>query len=141
MVDISPTAIEEIKRIQLNRQIPDSPLRLIVKSGGCFGLYYDFEFDDRTSSDGSSVVKSDATPHQIKTLEHTHSRTSSHQESDRLIELNGINLVVNTQSWKYVEHLELDYSEDLMGGGFRFHNPQIEKTCGCGISFSEPIET
>lgn len=141
MVDISATAVEEIKRLQLNRQISDSPLRLMVKSGGCFGLYYDFEFDDRTSSDDSSVEKSDVSPPLKKRLGNPHSRADSHQESDRLIEVNGLKLVVNTQSWKYVEHLKLDYSEDLMGGGFRFHNPQLKKTCGCGISFSEPRET
>ncbi len=115
MVDISPTAIKEIKRLKLNRQIPDNSLRLMVKSGGCFGLYYDFEFEDRI------LTNADLSP----------------AESDRLINIDGITLVVNSQSWKYIEHLKLDYSEDLMGGGFRFHNPQLEKICGCGISFSE----
>ena len=143
MVDISPTAIKEIKRLQLNRKIPDSFLRLTVKSGGCSGLYYDFEFDDQTSTNADLGAESRQGGTEVSSLkgENLHSRTSAHQESDRLIEVNGISLVVNTQSWKYVEHLELDYSEDLMGGGFRFHNPQSKKTCGCGISFSEPRET
>ncbi|MGB5634448.1 MAG: iron-sulfur cluster assembly accessory protein, partial [Waterburya sp.] len=55
---------------------------------------------------------------------------------DRKIETKGIHLIVDAQSWRYVEHLKLDYSEDLMGGGFRFYNPQIKNTCGCGISFA-----
>ena len=115
MVDISPTAIAEIKRLQLNRTVSNSSLRLIVKSGGCFGLYYDFEFDEHTSANGES----------------------SDKKSDRLIEINGINLIVSSKSWEYVEHLEVDYSEDLMGGGFRFYNPQVENICGCGISFAK----
>ncbi|MEN9565232.1 MAG: hypothetical protein RLZZ69_428, partial [Cyanobacteriota bacterium] len=50
-----------------------------------------------------------------------------------------INLAIDPQSWKYVESLKLDYAEDLMGGGFRFHNPQNKKTCGCGISFPKSV--
>lgn len=120
MVAISPTAIEEIKRLKLNRQVPDSPLRLSVDSGGCFGLYYSLKFDEQRPTDDNL------------SLEET--------ESDHLIEVDGVHLVVNSKSWKYIEHLQLDYSEDLMGGGFRFHHPQLKKTCGCGISFAESTE-
>lgn len=105
MVKISPAAVGEIERIKLNRKIPDAYLRLMVKSGGCLDFFYDLTFESQTA------------------------------QSDRRLEVNGISLVVDSQSWKYVEFLQLDYAEDLMGGGFRFHNPQQPKTCGCGISF------
>jgi iron-sulfur cluster assembly protein len=115
MVNITPAAVAEIKRIQLNRQITDTPLRLMVKEGGCLDLFYDLTFELRESR-----------------VELDDPQTA---KSDRLLEVNGISLVVDSQSWQYIESLNLDYAEDLMGGGFRFHNPQNKKTCGCGISF------
>lgn len=48
----------------------------------------------------------------------------------------GVCIVVDAQSWNYVKDMQLDYSEDLMGGGFRFHNPKAIACCGCGNSFS-----
>jgi iron-sulfur cluster assembly protein len=115
MVNITPAAVAEIKRIQLNRQMTDAPLRLMVKEGGCLDFFYDLSLvsrESRVELDDPQTAK-----------------------SDRLLEVNGISLVVDSQSWQYVESLNLDYAEDLMGGGFRFHNPQNKKTCGCGISF------
>lgn len=56
--------------------------------------------------------------------------------SDRIFNLNGIQLVVDAKSLDYADGLSVDYSEDLMGGGFRFQNPQAIATCGCGNSFS-----
>jgi len=108
MVDISSTAVAEIKRLKLSHETPDICLRLAVKSGGCLDFFYELLFEDEDF--------------QV-------------EKSDRLLEANGINLVVDEQSWKYVQDLKLDYAEDLMGGGFRFHNPQHQKVCGCGISF------
>ena len=119
MVEISPTATREIKRIKSN-QDPDSFLRLMVKSGGCSGLFYDLKFAP------SKITETE--------LESVNSPTAS---GDRLIEINGISIVIDSESWKYIKDLKLDYSEDLMGGGFRFHNPTVQNICGCGISFAE----
>ena len=114
MVEISPTAIKEIKRLQTNR---DSAcfLRLAVRSGGCSGLFYDLEFEE---------------------LETASNEENLSPASDRSLEIDGIVLKIDVESWQYTEHLKLDYSEDLMGGGFRFNNPLIKSSCGCGISFS-----
>jgi iron-sulfur cluster assembly protein len=112
MVNITSAAVAEIKRIQLNQQMTDASLRLTVKAGGCLDFFYDLTFESRVELDESGGAK-----------------------SDRRLEVNGISLVVDDQSWQYIEPLNLDYAEDLMGGGFRFHNPQSKKTCGCGISF------
>lgn len=57
-------------------------------------------------------------------------------QSDRLYESNGINIIVDPGSIEYLNGLTLDYSEDLMGGAFRFHNPNALTFCGCGNSFS-----
>ncbi|RCJ34168.1 hypothetical protein A6770_17670 [Nostoc minutum NIES-26] len=91
---------------RLKSKQPHALFRLAVKPGGCCGWFYDMSFDE--------AVKA----------------------GDRLIELNGIKAVIDAESLDYVNGLALDYSEDLMGGGFRFHNPQAIATCGCGNSFS-----
>ena len=54
---------------------------------------------------------------------------------EQVYDCNGILVVVDGRSWNYVSALLIDYSEDLMGGGFRFHNPQAIAVCGCGNSF------
>ena len=118
MIDISPAAIIEIKRLQSNRQTTGSSLILRVKSGGCAGLFYDLEFEQSALS-----------------ISNDHNLSS--KDGDRLLTISGINLKVDAKSWKYIENLKLDYSEDLMGGGFRFYNPRIISICGCGISFAE----
>lgn len=106
MIDLTPAAVAEIERLKLNQQTAASFLRLKVKSGGCLKLFYEL------------TLESQAAP------------------EDRQLEIKGIALVVDSQSWEYVRELQLDYAEDLMGGGFRFHNPQSKNTCGCGISFT-----
>lgn len=116
MIDISSTAVAEINRMKLNRHIPDSYLRLSVKTGGCLDFFYDLEFDDTIKEVTDNALSA---------------------TGDLLLEVKGVTLVVDAQSWKYIEHLKLHYSEDLMGGGFRFNHPQIKNNCGCGISFAE----
>ena len=109
MIEISLAAAQEIKRIQSTKQKPNSHLKLTVKQGGCYGLFYCLE---------------------LKTL--SEAATGDHQ-----FESNGISVLIDADSYTYVQGLKLDYSEDLMGGGFRFQNPNISLSCGCGISFSE----
>ena len=139
MVEISLTAVAEIERIKRNRhRSSDSFLRLRVKSGGCSGLFYDLELED------TPETSQDNLDHQLdEEGDYPHSRVDARTGAnaipalnDRIIETQGIQLIVDAQSWQYIEHLKLDYSEDLMGGGFRFHNPRIKNTCGCGISFA-----
>ena len=107
MVKITRAAIAEIERLKLSRH-PDINLRLTVKAGGCLDFFYELEFESE----------------------------SELASGDRLIEVNDVKLAIDAETWKYVESLKLDYAEDLMGGGFRFHNSRAKKTCGCGISFT-----
>lgn len=80
--------------------------RLAIKPGGCSGWIYELSFDETAKA------------------------------SDRIFDLNDIQLVIDAESLSYINGLRVDYSEDLMGGGFRFYNPQAIATCGCGNSFS-----
>jgi iron-sulfur cluster assembly accessory protein len=113
MIQIALSAAKEIERLKTSRQQPDSLLRLRIKSGGCSGLFYDLELE---------------------------SKLSAKIDSDLIYESNGIEIIIDPQSATWSNNLQLDYAEDLMGGGFRFKNPQAVGICGCGLSFGA-IET
>lgn len=105
MIELSKAAAEEIKRLQFKRKNSERRLRIGVQKGGCADLYYILDFDEAI------------------------------HPGDRVYDREGISVVVDEQSLNAIADLTLDYSEDLMGGGFRFHNPQAVETCGCGNSF------
>ena len=113
MIHISKNAAQEIKRIQFSKQKPDSIFRLTVKEGGCSGLFYVFQLETPSKEENSLTT-----------------------ETQFQFESNGISIVVDQKSYAYLEGIKLDYSEDLMGGGFRFENPNVSSSCGCGISFT-----
>ena len=81
-------------------------VRVGVKSGGCSGLSYDLSFD------------------------------ANQQESDQLFEDNQVKIVVDKKSLLYLVGTTLEYSGGLNGKGFVFNNPNANRTCGCGESFS-----
>lgn len=116
MLQISPSAVKEIQRIQRNKIQPDSSLKLTISSGGCSGLFYELKLENKERSKNSDGINI--------------------QSTDRLIEVDGVSVVVDANSWQYLEYLEIHYAEDIMGGGFRFHNPLAKNICGCGISFA-----
>jgi iron-sulfur cluster assembly accessory protein len=57
-------------------------------------------------------------------------------EGDQIYETAGVKVIVDPMSLRYLEGAEVDYKEDLMGGGFAIKNPNASSTCGCGHSFS-----
>ena len=81
-------------------------VRVGVKSGGCSGLSYELKFD------------------------------SNQFNEDRLFEDNGVKILVDKKSLLYLVGTTLDYSGGLNGKGFVFKNPNANRTCGCGESFS-----
>lgn len=105
-ISIGQNAAKEIARIKLSCQQPNSLVRLKIKTGGCSGLFYVLELESQKSP------------------------------GDRQYEIGEICLVVDPQSDCYLQDLKIDYSEDLMGGGFRFQNSQARETCSCGLSFA-----
>ncbi len=54
---------------------------------------------------------------------------------DQVFDLEGVKVIVDPMSLRYLEGAEVDYKEDLMGGGFAIKNPNAKSTCGCGSSF------
>ncbi|MDJ0800759.1 MAG: iron-sulfur cluster assembly accessory protein [Calothrix sp. MO_167.B12] len=107
MIQLSPAAAKEIRRLMLKQQVSKNCCRLAVKPGGCNDFFYDLSFNNQEIGD-----------------------------RDRACDCDDIQVIVDSESLNYVKGLKLDYSEDLMGGAFRFHNPQASVTCGCGNSFS-----
>ena len=81
-------------------------IRVGVKGGGCSGLMYELDFDN--------VIN----------------------DSDKSFEDNGIQVVVDKKSFLYLVGTTLDFSGGLNGKGFVFNNPNADRTCGCGESFS-----
>lgn len=108
MIKVSPNAQEKVS--QLMREEGFNPtqdfVRVGVKSGGCSGLSYDLSFDDSKS------------------------------DQDRLFEHNQVKILVDKKSLLYLLGTTLEYSGGLNGKGFVFNNPNAERTCGCGESFS-----
>ncbi|MEI8137319.1 MAG: iron-sulfur cluster assembly accessory protein, partial [Bacteroidota bacterium] len=84
----------------------DTFIRVGVDGGGCSGLSYKLEFD-----------------HQLK-------------EGDQMFEDKGVKIVVDRKSFLYLIGTELEYTGGLNGKGFIFNNPNANRTCGCGESFS-----
>lgn len=123
MIHISQTAAKEIKRLKQARQQPDNLFRLSVKRGGCSGWFYILDLDNPNP--------------QINNHEEVESKSIPSKETlgDRIYESEGLTIIVDEQTDAQVHGLELDYSEDLMGGGFRFQNPNAISTCQCGLSF------
>ncbi|WKS95389.1 HesB/IscA family protein [Riemerella columbina] len=81
-------------------------IRVGVKSGGCSGLEYVLKFDNQQN------------------------------DADQVFEDNGVKIVVDKKSILYLAGTTLEYSGGLNGKGFVFNNPNAQRTCGCGESFS-----
>lgn len=56
-------------------------------------------------------------------------------EEDQILDIEGVKVIVDPMSLRYLDGAEVDYKEDLMGGGFAIKNPNAKSTCGCGHSF------
>ena len=104
---ITDTAAAKIRKVFAEHKMPDTAaLRLGVKGGGCSGFSYTLDIAETPADD------------------------------DEVFEDNGVRIVADPKSYLYLNGTEVDYSDDLLNGGFVFHNPNAKKSCGCGASFS-----
>lgn len=108
MIKVSETAKQRVMSLMSEGGFDASKdyVRVGVKSGGCSGLSYELNFDNTIS------------------------------DEDKLFEDNSVRIVVNKKSFLYLVGTVLEYSGGLNGKGFVFNNPNAQRTCGCGESFS-----
>lgn len=108
MIKVSETAKKKVIELMSEDGFDASTdfIRVGVKSGGCSGLSYDLKFD------------------KIQLAE------------DKIFEDNGVKIIVDKKSFLYLVGTTLEYSGGLNGSGFVFNNPNANRTCGCGESFS-----
>ena len=106
MVTLTDGALTQLKSLMHQQDLLDLGLRVFVSPGGCSGFQYGMRFED--------------TP----------------MEGDWTDARDGIRLYVDEFSAQYLEGAEIDYVDELMGGGFTIHNPNAISSCSCGQSFT-----
>ena len=105
MVQITERAIGKVKEIMGSQDPSPSGLRISVVGGGCSGFSYSMAFEN--------------TPNIL----------------DKTYTYGGLKIFVDQASLLYLDGAEVDFVETLEGSGFKFNNPQVKSTCGCGSSF------
>jgi len=106
MVTVTPVATDKVKEIMSQQTPSPTALRVAVVGGGCSGFAYHMAFENQVN------------------------------DSDNVYEYNGLKVLVDQMSEMYLEGVSIDYIESLEGSGFKFNNPNVKSTCGCGSSFS-----
>ena len=106
MIQLTENAHKAVERLMSEQGKSGALFRVGVKGGGCSGMTYEVKFDDKQN------------------------------EQDRLFDLNGVKLVCDIKSLLYIDGMTIDFSTELVGGGFRFINPKATGSCGCGTSFA-----
>ena len=106
VITVTEKAVKQLKIAMKSAGDENQILRMSVEGGGCSGMTYKMDFDNQQ------------------------------QEFDKVFESNGLKIVCDLKSWLYLKDIEVDYSNDLLNGGFQIKNPNADRTCGCGTSFS-----
>ncbi len=106
MIQLTATACQEINRLRQRQNQPDALCRLDLQPSSCGQWSYSLSLDEDIQSE------------------------------DEAYEFEGIRLVVKRDRLDYIRDLKIDFSEDLMGGSFRFDNSLATESCRCGYAFS-----
>jgi iron-sulfur cluster assembly protein len=106
---LSESAAKEIKEIIKQQNLPEenTRLRVGVKGGGCSGFSYLLDLTEEAKG-----------------------------ESDEELESHGVKILCDMKSYLYLNGVEIDFKDEVMGRGFVFKNPNATSTCGCGSSFN-----
>jgi len=105
MVQLTERAVGKVKEIMASQQPAPAGLRIAVVGGGCSGFSYSMAFENQPNI------------------------------LDKSYDYSGLKVFVDQASLLYLDGAEVDYVETLEGSGFKFNNPQVKSTCGCGSSF------
>ncbi|MEX2262379.1 MAG: iron-sulfur cluster assembly accessory protein [Bryobacteraceae bacterium] len=106
MLTLTEKAVDKVKEILDSQDPKPAGLRIAVVGGGCSGFSYSMAFENQ--------------PNML----------------DKTYKFSELQVFVDQASLLYLDGAEVDYVESLEGAGFKFNNPQVKSTCGCGSSFS-----
>ena len=105
-IEITPSAVSKVKDIMAQQSPQPTGLRVSVVGGGCSGFSYQMNFENESNG------------------------------IDKVYDFDGLKVFVDQASLMYLNGTRIDYVETLEGAGFKFDNPNVKTTCGCGSSFS-----
>ena len=105
-LELTTFAAEKVKEIMAQQSPAPLGLRVSVVGGGCSGFSYQMNFENQTNP------------------------------IDKTFEFDGLKVFVDQASLMYLKGTKIDYVETLEGAGFKFENPNVKSTCGCGSSFT-----
>ena len=105
-ITLTANAAAKVKEIMAQQNPVPSGLRVGVVGGGCSGFSYSMQFENSAGM------------------------------MDKIFEFDGVKVYVDATSVMYLNGCIVDYVETLEGAGFKFENPNVKSTCGCGSSFS-----
>lgn len=104
-VNLTDAAVNTVKSLLVQKDVPTHGLRVFVSGGGCSGMQY------------GMALEAEARPY------------------DHVIEKGGVKVFVDPTSMMYLNNATIDYEDSIMGGGFKIDNPNAASSCGCGTSF------
>jgi iron-sulfur cluster assembly accessory protein len=105
-INMTPNAIAKVKEIMSQQNPVPAGLRVGVVGGGCSGFSYSMSFENAAGL------------------------------MDKSYDFDGLKVFVDATSLMYLNGAQVDYVETLEGAGFKFENPNVKSTCGCGSSFN-----
>jgi iron-sulfur cluster assembly accessory protein len=105
-MELTPTAVSKVKEILAQQEPQPKGLRVSVVGGGCSGFSYQMNFENESNG------------------------------IDKVLDFDGLKVFIDQASLMYLKGTKIDYVETLEGSGFKFDNPNVKTTCGCGSSFS-----
>src|SRR5919108_870753 len=105
-ISLTPSAISKVKEIMAQQNPVPTGLRVGVVGGGCSGFQYSMSFENSAGL------------------------------MDKTYDFDGLKVFVDATSVNYLQGAVVDYVETLEGAGFKFENPNVKTTCGCGSSFN-----
>lgn len=108
-ISLTTEAVSKVKEIMGQQEPAPAGLRIGVVGGGCSGFSYSMMFEQGGDDEMSM---------------------------DKIYNFDGVKVFVDQTSLLYLDNTQVDYTESLEGAGFKFSNPNVKSTCGCGSSFS-----
>ena len=105
-ITLTPSAVAKVKEIMAQQNPVPAGLRVGVVGGGCSGFSYSMQFENSAGM------------------------------MDKVFDFDGLKVYVDATSVMYLNGCTVDYVETLEGAGFKFENPNVKSTCGCGSSFN-----